>query len=298
MRVKFPFVLLGLFLLALSPTPGAVAQSNDRLANLTILVWPEYDDPGVLVQYDGEIALKENSPRELSLLVPAGARVIATAYVDAKGEYLNTDPWKVQDAGDGYSRLTFSLPVPHFHLEFYYNPLQGAPDKTMDLLYKAAQPAEKVHLEIQEPLKADKFKTTPATANQVTRMHDFKYHIFDYPSLDAGQILRVQVSYTKTDPNPSIAYIAAPEQASTEPLPSSNAILPIALVAMGVAVGLLGFLAWRFRRGETPGAAYATIGNTGKRNRRRAAVAFCSQCGHGLEADDNFCPQCGARRRG
>lgn len=298
MRMRFLFFLLGLLFLALDLPSGAIAQGNERLANLTLLVWPEYDDPGVLVQYDGEIAVKENFPRELSMLVPTGARVIATAYVDTKGDMLNTDPWKTKDAGDGFSLVTFSLPAPHFHLEFYYSPLQGAPDKTMDFVYKAASPADKVRLEIQEPLKADKFRTTPATTNQITRMHDFKYHIFDFPSLDAGQILRVQVSYTKTDPAPSIAYITVPEQASTEPLPSSNIILPIALVATGLAVGLLGTLAWRSRRSKTLSAAYASTRNMPKRNRRRVATIFCSQCGHGLGADDNFCPQCGTRRRG
>ncbi len=119
-------VLAGLVFLSLWSVPHAFAQnttSDDRLADLSIQVRPEFDQPNVLVIYNGEVAAKDKYPRDVSVLIPKDAQVYATAYVGANEDLLNTDPPTQQDAGDGLARLTFKLPAPKFQVEFYYNPL-------------------------------------------------------------------------------------------------------------------------------------------------------------------------------
>ncbi len=294
-------MLVGLAFFAFSIAPVALADDNDRLANLTIEVWPEYDKPLVLVQYDGEVAVKENLPRDISFFIPASADLAATAYLDANGDYLNIpDAPTIQDAGDGFKRVTFKLPVPHFHLEYYYNPLQGSPDKTMDFVYKAAQSAENVELGIQQPLKAENFKTDPATQVQTTDPHNFTYHIFSYPSLNAGQVERIHVSYTKTDPNPSIANLPKPASAPTNAesaLSNSPPSLPAVLIAGSVALMALGGFAWWSRRRNELETAPARADTSRRRKRGQGTTGFCVECGRALQADDIFCPRCGTRRR-
>jgi hypothetical protein len=292
--------LVGLAFLAFSSAPGALAEDNNRLANLTIDVWPEYDKRLVLVQYDGEVAVKDKLPRDISFFIPAGADLTATAYVDANGDYLNIpDPPTLQDSGDGFKSVTFKLPAPRFHLEYYYNPLQGSPDKTMVFAYKAAQPAENVQLDIQQPLKADKFTTDPATQVKTTDAHNFTYHIFNYASLDAGQIQRIQVSYTKTDPNPSIANLPKPASApaKAESVSPMSTWLPAILIAGALAMTGLGGFAWWSRRRNAAELAPARADGSQRRHRSHSTAGFCVQCGRALEADDNFCPRCGTRRR-
>lgn len=315
MRVRrIPLLLVGLsfgwlFLGSVLPLRVyAQTAPSDRLATLLISVWPEYDDPRVLVQYDGEFAQKDGYPRSASFLVPSGASIYATAYVDDNGQYLNTDPWKLDDAGGGYARVTITLPKPRFHVEFYYSPLQGSPDKTMTFVYKAAQPADSLKLEIQEPLKSSNFKTDPpAAASRSTEQHGFKFDSFEYPAVAAGQEIKIQVSYTKSDPNPSVANVASalpttgsPATNAAAPADNSNSWIPIALIAVGLAVAALAVYAWWQRqRGETE---YVPARAGGRRRRTGqsggAPAAFCPQCGRGLAADDNFCPRCGTKRRG
>ncbi len=48
----------------------AFADDTIRIATLEISVWPEYDQPGVLVQYQGQLAgaNKSGATREISVL--------------------------------------------------------------------------------------------------------------------------------------------------------------------------------------------------------------------------------------
>ena len=294
---KFLFLAACLFLVAIAPQPIA-AETPDRIATLTISVWPEYDDPSVLVIYDGEFANKDTFPKQVAFLVPSNARINATAYGNGSGDFFNTDPWKTADAGNGWTRVLFTLPQPLFHVEYYYSPLQGTPDKKMEFVFNSAILTDKVQLEIQEPLKATNFKTDPAAASQSSRGHDFKYHVFTFANVAQGQNLKVQVSYTKTDPNPSVANISVP--ANTLPsdsslgtsAPTSNLILPIGIAAGGVALAVLGFLAWRTRRENDDEPR-----RRGRSKKGQGAAAFCHECGNGLRAQDVFCSRCGTRRK-
>ena len=302
-------VLIGLAFVSLRFTPNAMAESSDRLANLQINVWPEYDDARVLVMYDGEVADTTNLPRDVSLFIPSSASLNATAYVDASGSYITIpDTPATLNTGDGFTRVTIKLPAPKFHLEYYYSPLQGSPDKTMDFVYKAAQPAQNVQLDVQQPLKADKFTTDPATQVKTTDAHNFTFYVFSYASLDAGQTEQIKVSYTKTDPNPSIASIPKPASAQANTQPASaqtdtqlalpgGSLLPSVLIASALALVALGGFAWwsRGRNAMEPEPAQGDGGR--RRERHQRPTGFCVQCGRALNADDIFCPRCGTKRR-
>lgn len=300
MRTKhfliFTFCLL---LLAIAPSPIA-AQAPDRIANLSVSVWPEYDDPSVLVILDGEFANKESFPKQVVFLVPSTARVNATAYGDGQGGFFNTDTWKTADAGNGWTSVIFTLPQPEFQLEYYYSPLQGSPDKKMDFVFNSPNAADQVQVKVQEPLKSSNFKTDPPAEQQTAGGHDFKYHVFNFANVTPGQNLKIQVSYTKSDPNPSIASISVPANslasdaslnavASTS---SNNLILPIGIGAGGVALAVLGFLGWRMRR---EGEDEPRSRKRGKRS--QGPAAFCHECGSGLRVQDVFCSKCGTRRK-
>lgn len=215
-----------LALTALTAPSFAHAQSPDRVSDLTISVWPEFDDPRVLVQYDGTLAATEGYPRDVSFYVPATATLNATAYQDENAKMLNTDPASVITATNGLKLVTFKLPKPHFHLEYYHDAIKGSPDKTYDFVYHAFLATDKVNLEVQEPLKATNFNTVPAPASQNSGAHDFKYDVFNFPALNADQELTVKVSYTKTDPNPSIENVVAPTPDAQTQVPTANIAPP------------------------------------------------------------------------
>ena len=297
--------------LTLGLAPQAYAQSTpnpQHLASLDISVWPEYDQPLVLVQYDGQFAATDKLPENVSLLIPTGAQLNATAYIATDGSYINTDPPQTQDAGGGFTSVTMSVPTSKFHLEYYYNPLQGAPVKTMEFVYKAAQAADNVTLEIQRPLKATQLTTDPVAPRQRTDSHQFTYYVFTYPTLSAGQVEQIKVSYTKSDPNPSSAYLPTPaaaaapaaNTAANTAAPSATTSFPLApagLLVGALALVALGGFAWWSRNRQTAPVAGSAPSRGPKDRRARAQGSFCPQCGRSLAADDNFCPRCGTPRR-
>lgn len=303
MNVRNLFLVLGvLALVALAAPSLAHAQGPDRITKLAIAVWPEFDDPRVLVQFDGDLAAQKDYPREISLYIPSSAVLTATAYQDESQQFLNTEPATVTDTGNGTKRVTFKLPKPHFHLEYYDDAIKGAPDKSFEFVYTSLLPADSVQIQVQQPLKADNFKTVPAAALISDGMHDFKYHIFNYPGAVADQALKLQVSYTKTDPNPSLQNVVPPSTApQTAPADTAVVVNPqqtYLLAAAGIilALGLLGVWMWYTRRQPRLAFAGASRHVASGKNADNA-TGFCGQCGSPIRAGDNFCPKCGAKRR-
>ncbi len=306
MNVRHILIVLGIVSLAALAAPAfTFAQTPERISQLDIAVWPEFDDPRVLVQYDGTLAAQDGYPREVSFLIPATAQLTATAYQDEQKQYLNTDPATVTDAGNNWKRVSFKTPKPNFHLEYYNDAIKGAPDKTLDFAYSALLPADNVQVQIQQPLKSENFKTTPAAALISEGMHGFKYHIFNYPGIAANQDLKLEIAYTKTDPKPSMQNVVPPEtsnQTAPQTAPDDagapmNAQQLYLLVGAGIALalGLLALWMWYTRR--QPRLAYAGNASGGSGKRAERTTGFCSQCGNGLHAGDNFCPKCGAKRK-
>lgn len=292
-------------LLAIAAGGTVRAADAPALASLRIMVWPEYDDPRVLVIYQGEFADKTGFPREVSFFVPADADILATAYYPETGDGnpMNTDAWTTETVTGGFARVTFKLPTSRFHMEFYYNPLPASSEKAFEYVYRAAQATAKVRLEIQQPLKAENFATDPPAASTASGNHGFKNHLFDFPAVAADQTVRVKVLYTKTDPKPSVDNVASSLPASANAPAGANqandptAMLPYVIGAVALALAALAFFAWQNQRQSFVRApARAAARRKARRGAAEAAV-YCTQCGNALDEDDNFCSVCGAKRR-
>ncbi len=302
-RILF-FCAMAAFLLwtMLSVAPRALAQDPNQLSNLQVSVWPEHDQPTVLVLIDGTLEDTANLPRQVAVLIPASAKLQVTTFANPDGTFAVEQPSQSTDQGDGYTRVTFTTNTAEYHVEYYDDLLRGSPGKTMNFVYRAAAPADKVTLQVQQPLKATNFSIDPPAQTTQDGSDGFKYYLLQFPALAAGQTIGAQVKYTKTDPNPSV--ITAPSAtsasvpAATPASPWSNVFYVVALVMLGL-VAIVGFYLWQ--RSREPVAAPARSRSRTRRSAERTpstnVAAFCTQCGHGLSADDLFCPRCGTKRR-
>ncbi len=311
-RVFFGVTMALIFLLALTPT--TLAQDPNRLAQLKISIWPEYDQqpshaqPIVLVLMQATLADKSNLPRQVSVLIPSDAEFFVATWENPDGSLAPEQPVQQVKQDDGLTRVTFTTTQPKFWVEYYHNALRGAPDKTMDFSFKALAPVDELTLEFQQPARATNFAVTSGAPNTRQGTDGFKYFSTNPASLAAGQTVAAQIKYTKTDLNPSVQIQAPPSQLPTTvpatPTPSTfdSTFLLIALVVLGLAA-VFGFLLWRQRAGEIEPETSKMSAKQFQRQRRRArgtpseASVFCTQCGNAMDADDNFCPKCGAERR-
>ena len=113
---------------ALFSSLSARAQTPIKLSSLQVQLWPEYDQPSMLVIYDLRLPDDTKLPISITLQLPKDANLVAVASQAADGSLLNAD---YQGPTMGDSRQTISLQIPTaaiYHIE-YYEPLSKTGDE-------------------------------------------------------------------------------------------------------------------------------------------------------------------------
>ncbi len=283
-----------LFLGLVSP---ARAEELLRISTMDVSVWPEYDQPGVLVQYQGNLTAKADkaNPLELSFFVPKGAGITAACAIQSNGNH-TSETWKESEAEDRLTKITFQVTEPQFHVEYYYNPLPSSTDRKFEFAYTAALAADQVQLDIQHPLKATNFVLTPDAPNSHLDQDGFTYHAYVFKPVTAGQKLAAEVAYTKTDPKPSVSGnkpAAVPSAANT---PSDSGINPnqvIVLTTFLAMAAIIAYFIWERNHRPAPSTVRAASYNAAPRRGEPSSGGYCTQCGNAMQPEDRFCARCG-----
>ncbi len=281
------FLILVSPLLALFSTPQALAQTASEpvaLGNVHLWLYPEYDDPRLLVMLEGQIAGVQ-APAKVRFLVPSAAEMYSAGSIDSQGQYSGGPPQREPSPLAGWDEISYEVKTTTFRVE-YYDPVIGLePRKTISYEFRRLYPISDLTVIIQEPRKSTDFSVSPA-GEPFTDSDGFASHLYHYSDLDTQRPLRFEITYTKTDPAASL-YIKDSR--------SSNTLL---IVAVTVSVGLLitGVFLWvrrsrsRTRAERRRPAAMAPV--PGFKD-KHLAHRFCRQCGQRLERPSRFCPYCG-----
>ena len=291
--------ILGVF--SLGVASPAHAEESPRISSMDVSVWPEYDQPGVLVQYQGSLTAKADttSPLELSFFVPKGAGVGAACAIQANGNH-TSETWKESDADNGLTKITYQVTEPQFHVEYYYNPLPSSTDKKFSFTYTAALPADEVQLDVQHPLKATNFVLTPAAPNSHQDQDGFTYHAYTFKQVAVGQKLSTDIGYTKTDPKPSVSGDQKTTSSSSASTAASDSgINPNQVIVLATVLAMAGIVAFFVWQRNIQRAQPRYVGaESYPANPRAGATApggFCTQCGNAMAVGDKFCARCGSR---
>ena len=300
-----------------NPTPPteSITEAHLVMARLRLSIWPEYDDPRVLIMWRGEMAPRQAFPAHITLPLPKGAEIVGAGMISDQNELL-LHPYEVVP-GDTQDNLQLNLPVPRFFLEFYYNPFPASgAEKRFTYTLPTPYPVEGLEVDIQQPLKATNFTLDPAPMEHLTDKQGFTYHQFAYHDIAPGQPQTFTISYIKTVPTPSVRKQQPAPQRSRNVHPlSRNALVSLSILAGAIVIfagwawWVRGSLARHVRDTSsapqstlTPSAFLAllqedvqlpeTPGTTSDQTHTRV-VNFCTQCGHKLLPDDRFCSGCG-----
>ena len=277
----------------------ARAEEPPKISVMDVSVWPEYDQPGVLVQYQGNLAAKADkaNPLEVYFFVPKGAGVGAACAIQSNGNH-TSETWKESEADNDLTKITFKVTEPQFHVEYYYNPLPASTDKKFSFAYTAALPADQVQLDIQHPLKATDFALTPTTPDTHKDNDGFTYHAYSFKQVAAGQKLSTDVAYTKTDPKPSVSGDKPASSTSAANTASDSGVNPNQVIVIGtfvVMAGIIAFFVWeRNHRNAQPRYAHAEVYEAAPNAGVLSSNGFCTQCGNAMQAGDRFCARCGS----
>jgi len=266
-------VLAGL-LAGLAPVPGMAAPGQAAIAMLRVDVWPEHDDPRVLVIYRGTLNPETPLPYTLAFSVPAGAVVHAAAY--SRDGQLFTAQYQTARSGD-LAQIAFVVPVPDFQFEYYLDVIAPPPQRAFDVTVVFPLPVANLQVSVEQPLRASDFTLTPAAAS-TSATGAFTYHLYAQGAWPAGKPWTVRGTYQKPDTVPSLTPL--PPAGTPETPAGEGRPFPVVLIAVvGMVAGVVGALLVGFLR--RPKAV------------RRGQQRFCANCGKRAAPNDRFCSNCG-----
>lgn len=296
MRKLLLILVVGMFL---AFPISASAQSDATLSFVTVQLWPEYDQPSMLVIVDFQTASNTSFPATLTFRIPAEVNLIAVASDAGGGQFLD-HPYNGPTAEGEYQ--TFSLTIEEnkpYRFE-YYQPLSfNGEERIFSYLWDNGYAVENFQYLFLEPLDVSSATFDPTYTAQETS-NGLKYYDGAPVSLAAGEQYTLNVSYTKTTDTlvsqAQAVQIAEPVNEDTPGRVSLTNSLPYIIGGLGIimiAGGLMYYFQWGRR-------------SAGSKSRRRhsqsipendADSAYCPQCGARAKPSDRFCRTCGARLR-
>lgn len=288
-------LLSSLWIMGPGLTPTMAQGKGDlRISLMRVSIWPEYDDPRVLVMYQGQFAAGSPLPAPVRFQIPQGAEIHMAGSVSPQGEHQH-QPFEVSPARKG-AEVSYNLATTNFYMEFYYNPFKGGEKKGFEYLVQSIYPIDKLEVDIQQPLRANDFRVDPKPLSVISDQRGFKYSRYAFERLAKDREVKLRVSYTKADPNPSVEKATAGMGAGgvTERSSRFNPYVIILSVTASILIAMAGYYLLGRRRGAVREVVAAP---PEKRGAREGQKRFCNQCGQEVATGDNFCSNCGARLR-
>lgn len=266
-----------------------MAQDDNEVIgfeNVSLWIYPEYDDPRLLVMLEGQI-VGAPAPAKVRFLVPSAAEMYSAGSIDAQEGYSGGPPDREASSIPGWDEISYEVTTDTFRVEYYDSIIRGQSDKTISYEFRWLYPISDLEVIVQEPRRSSNFSVSPE-GDSLTDYEGFTLHLYHYQDIDDEPPLRFDIAYTKSDTKSSLAI---------EGNGDTNLLLVVGIVIVLGGAFVAVFLGVRKSRPKTRAerraAAKAASGRTSKD--KRSARKFCSQCGERLEEPSQFCPYCGAK---
>ncbi|MBL8062003.1 MAG: zinc ribbon domain-containing protein [Anaerolineales bacterium] len=277
---------------------SASAQSDAALSNVVVQLWPEYDQPSMLVIVDFQLAADAPLPTTLSFRIPQTANLIAVAASAGDNGFM-TVPFDGPTVEGEFQ--TFSMTIEEntsYRFEYYEALSFNGNQRLFTYLWDSPYSVDSFAVNLLEPLDVTSLTMNPDYDSMDTSQ-GAKYYTGKSVKLASGEQYTLTLEYEKTtDTLVSQAQAiqpAAPVDENTPGRVSLNNTLPYIIGGLGVVM-ILGGIVYYFRAGR----------NTAPRPRRRHSLSeaeenggdhYCPQCGARAKSNDRFCRTCGARLR-
>lgn len=292
------FLILALGVMFVFPS-FASAQNDAAISNMTVQLWPEYDQPSMLVIADFQVAADTSLPVDLTFRIPQEANLFAVASLTSDGTFLNAlfDGPKAEAEWQVFTLTISENTVYRFE---YYQPLSfNGGQRTFSYLWDGAYAVDQLHVLVLEPKDVTSFSMSPVYAS-ISQQNGSNYYDSGFVKLAKGEQFTLNLQYEKTTDTlvapPQGIQPVVPLDESTAGRVSLNNYLPYIIGGLGVVL-IVGGIAYYWQAGST----------SSKRSRRRSHAhvereddgedAYCPQCGTRARNADRFCRVCGARLR-
>ena len=185
---------------------AASAQGPDKtIGGATLQLWPEFDDPGLLVIYSGDFTGTLPFPQEVAFPLPDNARGIQATAREIDGRLI-TQQWQIVDG-----KLVYTLPGPGFHIEYYLDRPPSGDQREISYTHETQYPIGSLNISVQHPARVTDFSLTPPPESSDVRDDGLTYSEVRKTSVKPGDKLDLKIRYKKTDQG-----LTRPPSASTQ----------------------------------------------------------------------------------
>lgn len=286
-------------ILGLSPH-SVYAQSDITIEEMQVRIWPEYDQPSVLVINNIFLAGDVKLPARLNFLIPVNAGAPHSVAVRELDGQLYLLEYDMETIGE-WNQLTFTTPYPEVWVEFYDPTINIEDDlRSFEYNWVGEYTINNLQIEVQRPLTATAMSFKESMGAPQVGSNGLTYYSSNVGELKANTSVSLHVEYTKTDDILSSS-VAAPVQPVT-PLNIDESvgntsfiqILPFIIAGIGLAMLIFGVF-WYLNKNKETMAKPRQRHIAAKRSTHNEDSVFCHRCGRRADDGDVFCRACGTK---
>ena len=297
------FVLLILLCIA-SPVS---AQQAITFSSVKVDLWPEFDQPSMLVIYHLTLSAGVSLPAEVTLRIPAHAgEPNAVAVRQADGALFTVQYQRT--VRDQWAEISLTATTPDIQVEYYDPTLTREGSRRSFIFFWPTDfAADSLVINVQQPVGATNMNITPALGSGKQGPDGLTYFSGEVSPQLSDSTFELNLSYDKQNDDLSMMDVQVQPSSpidgaiagQSEPV---QTYLPWILGGLGVLF-IFGGIAWYWQSGRRQPA------QPKRRERRKAnglsddpgldepGQIYCQQCGNRAGAGDRYCRVCGTRLR-
>jgi hypothetical protein len=284
-----------IFSIVRNPVVAQDETNITRLQDVILDIYPEYDDPRLLVMIEGQVLATAVFPVEVQFLVPTSAYMYSAGSIDATGNYSGGTHDRTASGITGWDKIIYKVTTDTFRLEYYDPIIIGKTDKTIEYEFCTLYDITNLQVYIQEPLKSKNFVVSPE--GQLIQGQDkFNFHLYSYSTFSKDASLKYSINYSKSDSRTSVVIANAfPIIPLIAGIIGSIVILIVIIFVVRLNQKKPKFINTADVKRKSKEVSVQTVRNT-KNKTTQKSLNHCHQCGEVLGENTHFCPYCGAEQ--
>ncbi|MFQ5923416.1 MAG: hypothetical protein ACE5M4_11285 [Anaerolineales bacterium] len=286
-----------LLLLVLGSARVSAQTATAPIEHLEVALWPEFDQPAMLVIYRFELAAGTPLPARVALPVPAAAgQPHAIAWLGSD-DVLYDAAFTSESAGDW---LVVQVEMPESRtgqLEYYSDMDFAGTIRSFLFEWPSGFELGGMSYEVQEPVAATDLIVSPAPDGEGRGDYGLNYLTAKLGLQPADSATAISVTYEKSTPALSVEALQPLGVTPVDVQSDSPDLIPWLLLAAGIVV--LGGGAYYLASRRQP-----VVPRAPRRRRKHttdveleASTVYCHQCGAAAGISDVYCRQCGTQLR-
>jgi hypothetical protein len=291
-------LLLGVWFASGFMTRSTQAQAEVNLASLEVQLWPEYDQPTMLVIYDFSLPPGTELPARITFRIPQEANLIAVAALQGNG--LLNAPYEGPVNQSGWQVFTVTVSTQtKYHFEYYQSLDLNNNVRRFTYLWDGAYAVGEFSIRVLQPVDMLSMTTQPVL-EPVAGAHGLKYYQGGPVKLEAGEQYVLRLEYEKSSETlvvpPQEIQPSGPVDVDTTGRISIGNYTPYILGGIGFVL-VLGALLFYWRPGSKAAGGPRRRRAAREQDQEDAMNVYCPQCGTRAKPNDHFCRVCGTRLR-